>query len=27
LIFNDCDDSVMVSGGPSKAVTQTHVAR
>jgi lipopolysaccharide export system protein LptA len=27
LIFNDRDDSVMVSGGPSKAVTQTHVAR
>jgi lipopolysaccharide export system protein LptA len=27
LIFNDRDDSVMVSGGPSKAVTQTRVAR
>jgi lipopolysaccharide export system protein LptA len=27
LIFNDRDDSVMVSGGPSKAVTQTHVAK
>ncbi len=27
LIFNDRDDSVMVSGGPSKAVTQTHVTK
>ena len=27
LIFNDRDDSVIVSGGPSKAVTQTRVAR
>jgi lipopolysaccharide export system protein LptA len=27
LIFNDRDDSVMVSGGPSKAVTQTRVAK
>jgi lipopolysaccharide export system protein LptA len=27
LIFNDRDDSVVVSGGASKAVTQTRVAR
>ncbi len=27
LIFNDRDDSVMVNGGPSKAVTETHVAK
>ena len=27
LIFDDRDDSVMVSGGPSKAVTQTRVAK
>jgi len=27
LIFNDRDDSVMVSGGPSNAVTQTHVTK
>jgi lipopolysaccharide export system protein LptA len=27
LIFNDRDDSVIVSGGASKAVTQTRVAR
>jgi len=27
LIFNDRDDSVVVSGGPSKVVTQTHLAR
>ena len=27
LIFNDRDDSVMVSGGASKAVTQTRVAK
>jgi lipopolysaccharide export system protein LptA len=27
LIFNDRDDSVIVSGGPSKAVTQTRVAK
>jgi lipopolysaccharide export system protein LptA len=27
LIFNDRDDSVVVSGGTSPAVTQTHVAR
>jgi lipopolysaccharide export system protein LptA len=27
LIFNDRDDSVMVSGGPSKAVSQTRVAK
>jgi lipopolysaccharide export system protein LptA len=27
LIFNDRDDSVMVSGGTSKAVTQTRVAK
>ncbi len=27
LIFNDRDDSVMVSGGPFKAVTQTHVKK
>jgi lipopolysaccharide export system protein LptA len=27
LIFNDHDDSVMVSGGASKAVTQTRVAK
>jgi lipopolysaccharide export system protein LptA len=27
LIFNDRDDSVVVSGGASKAVTQTHVAK
>jgi lipopolysaccharide export system protein LptA len=27
LIFNDRDDSVLVSGGASKAVTQTRVAR
>ena len=27
LIFNDRDDSVVVSGGDSKAVTQTRVAR
>ncbi len=27
LIFNDRDDSVTVDGGPSKAVTQTHVTR
>ncbi len=27
LIFNDRDDSVTVDGGPSNAVTQTHVAR
>jgi lipopolysaccharide export system protein LptA len=27
LIFNDRDDSVVVSGGASKAVTQTRVAK
>jgi lipopolysaccharide export system protein LptA len=27
LIFNDRDDSVVVSGGTSNAVTQTRVAR
>jgi lipopolysaccharide export system protein LptA len=27
LIFNDRDDSVVVSGGASKAVTQTHVTK
>ncbi len=27
LIFNDRDDSVIVSGGPSKVVTQTRVAK
>jgi lipopolysaccharide export system protein LptA len=27
LIFNDHDDSVVVSGGPSPVVTQTHVAK
>ena len=27
LIFNDRDDSVIVSGGASKAVTQTHVTK
>ncbi len=27
LIFNDRDDSVEVSGGASKAVTQTRVAK
>ena len=27
LIFNDRDDSVMVTGGTSKVVTQTRVAK
>jgi lipopolysaccharide export system protein LptA len=27
LIFNDHDDSVMVTGGTSRAVTQTRVAK